>query len=80
MRESLLPSVEHMATTVHHGSFDTIGWAYAALLAWIEGDGYRVTGPNREIYLRGGDEQGNPEYVTEIQFPVGKVQGKENPS
>ena len=73
VRESLLPAVEHMAATVHHGSFDTIGGAYAALLEWIEGNGYRVAGPNREIYLRGGDEQGNPDYVTEIQFPVEKT-------
>ena len=76
VRESLLPAVEHMAATVHHGSFDTIGGAYAALLEWIEGNGYRVAGPNREIYLRGG-EQGNHDYVTEIQFPVEKAGGKE---
>ena len=73
VREGELPAVENMASTVHHGSFDTIGGAYAALLGWIEENGYRVTGPNRELYLRGGNEQDNPDYVTEIQFPVGKA-------
>jgi DNA-binding transcriptional MerR regulator len=80
VRESTLPAVENMAATVHHGSFDTIGGAYAALLGWIEENGYRVAGPNREIYLRSGNEQGNPDYVTEIQFPVEKAQGRERPS
>ncbi len=78
VRESELPAIENMAATVHHGSFDSIGGAYAALLGWIEGNGYRVAGPNREIYLRGGDEQGNPDYVTEIQFPVEKAEGRES--
>lgn len=80
VRENLLPAVESMAATVHHGSFDTIGAAYAALLAWIEENGYRVAGPNREIYLRGGDEQDNPDYVTEIQFPVEKAEEREKPA
>ena len=77
VRQSELPAVENMAATVHHGSFDTIGGAYAALLGWIEENGYRVAGPNREIYLRGGNEQGNPDYVTEIQFPIEKAEGRE---
>lgn len=77
VRESELPAVESMASTVHHGSFDTIGGAYAALLAWIEENGFRVSGPHREVYLRGGNEQGNPDYVTEIQFPVEKAEIKE---
>ncbi|MGH3146414.1 MAG: GyrI-like domain-containing protein, partial [Rubrobacter sp.] len=72
-----LPAVESMASTVHHGSFETIGAAYAALLGWIEENGYRVAGPNREVYLRGGAERDNPDYVTEVQFPVEKVKGKE---
>ncbi len=80
VRESHLPAVESMAATVHHGSFGTIGGAYAALLEWIEANGYRVAGPNRELYLRSGSEQDNPDNVTEIQFPVEKLKGREKPS
>lgn len=69
-----LPAAESMACTVHHGSFATIGGAYAALLAWIEGNGYRVAGPNRELYLQGGSEQDNQNYVTEVQFPVERAE------
>jgi len=71
-----LPAVEHMACTVHSGPFVTIGEAYDAILKWVDGNGYRVTGPGREVYLqsprRPGD-QNDPATVTEIQFPVEKA-------
>jgi DNA-binding transcriptional MerR regulator len=77
VRQGQLPAVERMAATVHRGSFDTIGGAYAALLGWIEENGYRVAGPNRELYLRGGEERGDCDRVTEIQFPVERGAGEE---
>jgi effector-binding domain-containing protein len=39
-------------------------------MTWIEGNGYRILGPHRELFLRDGSEQDNPDYITEIQFPV----------
>jgi DNA-binding transcriptional MerR regulator len=69
-----LPAVETMASVIHHGSFTTMHQAYHSLLAWIEANGYRVNGPNRELNLEfepGGDES---KFVTEIQFPVEKVE------
>ncbi len=71
-----LPAVERMACTVHNGPFVTIGEAYDAILKWVDGNGYRVTGPCREIYLqppRKLGDQNDPATVTEIQFPVEKV-------
>ena len=80
-----LPGTELMACVIHQGSYDTLDQAYAALLTWIEANGYRVTGPDREVYLRcpGNDYDapeavGYEEYladtpgacVTEVQFPV----------
>lgn len=68
-----LPAVETMASVIHHGSFTTMHQAYHAILAWIEANGYRVSGTNRELNLEfelGGDET---QFVTEIQFPVEKV-------
>lgn len=67
-----LPAVETMACAVHHGPFDTITQAYAAVLGWIEANGYRIVGPNREIYYRGGNDQHDPSFVTEVQFPVAR--------
>ena len=70
-----LPAIETMASVIHHGPFITLNEAYTALLKWIEVNGYRITGPAREIYLEPpatAGSQTDPSTVTEIQFPVGK--------
>ena len=46
-----LPAVETMACVIHHGSFTIMHQAYHAILGWIEANGYRVNGPNRELNL-----------------------------
>jgi DNA-binding transcriptional MerR regulator len=80
-----LPGVETMACIIHHGNFDTISQTYGALTTWVETNGYRITGPNREVYLRAvADLPSDVAYpaafltndpndrLTEIQFPVEK--------
>lgn len=64
-----------MAATVHHGSYNTINEAHEAVLKWIEATGYRIIGPDREIYLYNAMpiRHDEPSYVTEIQYPVEKV-------
>lgn len=63
-----------VAAVVHQGSYDDFTPAYQALMGWIETNGYRIVGPNREIYVQGPGADVDPaEYVTEIQFPVMKV-------
>ncbi len=68
-----LPVVEKMACSIHKGSYNTMVPAYNSLLSWIEANGYKVIGSNREVYIVGGKEQNNDSYVTEIQFPVIKT-------
>ena len=70
-----LPAVDSMACIIHHGPFTTIGEAYNALGQWITDNGYRITGPCREVYLRPHQDgsQADPDTVTEIQFPVEKI-------
>lgn len=69
-----LPAVS-MACTMHNGPFTTIGEAYNAIGKWSTDNGYRITGPCREVYLKPAKNgsQTDPETVTEIQFPVEKV-------
>jgi effector-binding domain-containing protein len=67
-----LPAVETMACVIHHGSFTTMRQAYHAILGWIEANGYRVNGPNRELNLEFEPEGDESKFVTEIQFPVAK--------
>jgi effector-binding domain-containing protein len=65
---------DQMATTIHKGSYETVGCAYSALGKWIGTNGYQIIGPCREIYFT-DPSSGTPpnEYVTEIQFPVAKA-------
>lgn len=66
-----LPAVEQMACTVHHGPFNQLNQGYQALMQWAETNGYRFTGPSREVYLQvSADESTN---VAEIQIPVEKA-------
>lgn len=61
-----------MASVVHHGAFNRIAEAYGALLRWIEANGYRPSGPTRELFLHvsapvSRDDESN---VAEIQVPI----------
>lgn len=66
-----------MAATIHHGSYNTIGEAHEAVLKWIEANGYRIVGPDREVYLYNTMpiRRDDPSYITEIQYPVEKAVG-----
>jgi effector-binding domain-containing protein len=70
-----LPGVASMACAIHQGPYEGFAQAYAAIMGWIEANGYRIAGPIREIYLRGpGPTPTDPStYVTEIQVPVEKA-------
>jgi DNA-binding transcriptional MerR regulator len=75
MRVHELPAAT-MAAIVHHGSYDTIGEAHEAILMWIEANGYRIVGPDRELnlYHTMPIRLDDPSYITEIQYPVEKEQ------
>jgi DNA-binding transcriptional MerR regulator len=80
-----LPGCDTMACLVHAGSYDTIGTASGALLAWSEANGYQIAGPSREVYLRFSADgldialpaaylaHDDADWVTELQLPVTKV-------
>ena len=81
-----LPAIPQAAAILHRGGFENISESYAQLLQWIGANGFRIVGPNREVYLRAvvSSElvaQYPSEYVTtneaerltEIQFPIEKA-------
>ena len=74
VRVRSLPAAE-VASAVHRGPYTTLGEAIEAVVRWVEANGYRVVGPEREIYLQPGrnGSQADPETVTEVQFPVERV-------
>ncbi|WP_242225322.1 MerR family transcriptional regulator [Bacillus cereus group sp. BfR-BA-01380] len=64
-------SQRFIATTLHIGSYDYIGYAHMALEEWAECNGYCLGGPPYETYLKGPEcDCSVEEYVTQICFPV----------
>jgi effector-binding domain-containing protein len=69
-----LEGYEEIASLTRVGPYDDFTPAYQELMDWVQANGYRMIGPNREIYLVGPEANVAPEeYVTEIQFPVTKT-------
>jgi len=59
--------------TSHIGPYDDFTSCYTALAEWIEREGYTISGPPIELYVKGCDDNTQPnEYVTEIYFPIKK--------
>src|SRR5215216_1737215 len=54
IRVRQLPRLSNVACVLHVGEYSDIYQAYNSLLAWIEANGYRMTGPIREVYLQYG--------------------------
>ena len=63
-----LPEIERAATIVHRGSMDNVMPTIQTLAAWIDANGYRSAGYNRELYIGVGEER--DAWVTELQEPI----------
>lgn len=62
-----------VASATHHGSYEEIGEANAAVVAWIEKNGYEFNGTMFSIYHVSPHQTQNPdELVTEVCYPVRK--------
>lgn len=60
-----------VARTLHIGSYEELGVAYAGLSDWIGRNGFEAAGPVRERYLNGpADGIAPSEYRTEIEMPI----------
>jgi len=80
--DRLLPGTEQVkvyelpptlvASVVHHGNFEEFTQGHAALLEWMDANGYRIIGPYREIYIK-HDKANLSDTTTEIQYPVEKA-------
>ena len=67
-----LPEVT-VASCTFRGSYDQISEVYAAIVSWIEANGYESAGPMFNIYHVSPHETQNPEeFVTEACYPVRK--------
>ncbi|HEU0292005.1 MAG TPA: hypothetical protein VFR47_04680, partial [Anaerolineales bacterium] len=60
-------SQAQVACLIHFGDFEEFTKDHAALLEWINANGYKIVGPYREIYMK------QDRTITEIQFPVARA-------
>jgi DNA-binding transcriptional MerR regulator/catechol 2,3-dioxygenase-like lactoylglutathione lyase family enzyme len=81
-----IPALPLAACVIYTGGYERADEVLNTLMFWIEANGYRGSGPLREVYLRFGADApealGLPKafiadqselYVTEIQLPVEKI-------
>jgi DNA-binding transcriptional MerR regulator len=66
-----LPSTQ-VAAVVHQGNFEDFQQGHAAILEWIDANGYQIAGPYREIYIK-HDHDNLSDSTTEVQFAVEKA-------
>ena len=66
-----LPSAQ-VAAVVHQGNFEDFQQGHAAILEWIDANGYQIAGPYREIYIK-HDRDELSDSTTEVQFTVEKA-------
>lgn len=66
-----LPSTQ-VAAVVHQGNFEDFTQGHAAILEWIDANGYQIVGPYREIYIK-HDKGELSNSTTEVQFTVEKA-------
>ncbi len=60
-----------MASTIYQGSIIDLPDATQNLLAWISANGYRISGPAREIYLQSAlPTDFSDDLIVEVQVPV----------
>lgn len=63
-----------VASTIHRGPYDQLGRTYEALGSWIAQNGYQIVGPAEDVYLTDPAEVAPEDTLTEILFPVRKLQ------
>jgi DNA-binding transcriptional MerR regulator len=63
-----LPEIEQAATIVHRGAMDDVMPTIQTLARWIDANGYRSAGYNRELYIECGADRAM--WVTELQEPI----------
>ena len=63
-----------IVTTLHHGSYDYIGYAYMALEEWTKKNGYLIDARPCEVYLKGPEcDCPVEDYVTQVCFSIIKI-------
>lgn len=68
-----LEAIETAVTAVRVGVYENSYLSYGALGTWVEDNGYRFSGPAREVFLVPPMPGRREKAVVEVQFPVEQV-------
>jgi len=65
---------QHVVYAVHKGSYQEVGNTIQKIIAWMMANGYTPVGFPRSIYYNDPTNTPEDELLTEIQFPVEKLE------
>lgn len=68
-----LPGLENAASVVHTGPHAKLVQAFGAALNWIEANNLRISGPNREIFVKSSPVTDQANFLTEVIVPVERI-------
>jgi DNA-binding transcriptional MerR regulator len=67
-------TIVEVASALHRGALDDISDTFESVVRWIDGNGYRIAGRSRELYLE-WDQQDTSRNLTELQLPISHAGG-----
>lgn len=73
IKQRELPGLESAASVVHTGPHEKLVKAFGAALGWIEANNYRISGPNREIFVKFSPPGDQANFITEVVVPVARI-------
>jgi DNA-binding transcriptional MerR regulator len=68
-------TIVEVASALHRGPLDGISDTFESVVRWIDGNGYRIAGLSRELYLE-WDPEDATRNVTELQLPIGRAEAR----
>ena len=74
MRVYTTPNYDHVLSAIHIGPDSTRHLAFQAIWGWVARNSVRLAAPPREIYLQRGKSDRPEDNITEIQFPLQKIE------
>lgn len=73
LKKRKLPAIPQMATIAHVGHPQTASIPYGELGTWIETNGYRIAGFQREVFIESPETGKLEDIVMELQIPVERL-------
>ena len=75
VRSITLPAAPSVASVIHHGPVRAVEGALVALFTYVEENGWRISGPRRDLMWQYGGDPDSGDSMDEIQFPIQRVEG-----